>query len=95
MWGSWYKHAIHVHLISTCNYPLTQGGFTPQYIASCNGHSDVVKTMIQNGADINLASEVYGGYYHRITDRIHIRCVMWSLLVFTWSDHTKLPTATV
>ena len=75
IWSSWFKYAIHVHLISTCKYPLTQGGFTPLYVASQNGHSDVVKTLIQNGADINLASEVWR-YYHRITDRGHVRCIM-------------------
>ena len=40
----------------TCH---TQGGLTPLYVASGKGHSDVVKTLIQNGADINLVSKVW------------------------------------
>jgi ankyrin repeat protein len=30
-------------------------GATPLYIASQNGHSDIVNILIRNGADINLA----------------------------------------
>ena len=38
---------------------LTQTGATPLYIASCNGHSDVVNTLIRNGADVNLTYKVH------------------------------------
>ena len=38
--------------------PLTQGGTTPLYIASEQGWSDVVNTLIRNGATINLAKNV-------------------------------------
>ena len=54
-----YITAVHVHLVSTCKYPHTQGGSTPLYVASGKGHGDVVKTLIQNGADINLVSKVW------------------------------------
>ena len=40
-------------------YIFTQSGFTPLHAASGKGHSDVVKTLIQNGADINLVSKVW------------------------------------
>ena len=40
-------------------YVITQGGFTPLHAASGKGQSDVVKTLIQNGADINLANMVW------------------------------------
>ena len=39
-------------------FPLTQGGGTPLFIASQNGHSDVVNILIRNGADVNLSWEV-------------------------------------
>ena len=39
--------------------PLTQDGVTPLFMASCNGHSDVVNILIRNGADINLARNVW------------------------------------
>ena len=38
--------------------PATQDGETPLYIASQNGHSDVVNMLIKNGADINLTFKV-------------------------------------
>ena len=60
MWGSWYIFYVYIHAInfSACNYPLTQGGFTPLYIASRKGNSDVVNTLIQNGADIQQGMEI-------------------------------------
>ena len=46
--------SLHVIII-----PLTQDGITPLYVASQNGHSDVVNILIRNGADINLAHNVW------------------------------------
>ena len=40
------------------HFPLTQNGATPLYVASQNGHSDVVNILIRNGADVNIAMEV-------------------------------------
>ena len=39
----------------------TQDGFSPVYVASQNGHTEVVELLLQAGADIHLAStdEVY------------------------------------
>ena len=39
-------------------FSLTQDGSTPLYIASQNGHFDVVDVLIRNGADVNMASHV-------------------------------------
>ena len=39
---------------------LTQDGATPLYMASQNGHSDVVNVLIRIGADVcNLACNVW------------------------------------
>jgi ankyrin repeat protein len=35
-----------------------QGGFTPAYIASQNGHTETVALLLANKADINAASNV-------------------------------------
>jgi ankyrin repeat protein len=35
-----------------------QGGFTPVYIASENGHTETVALLLANKADINAACEV-------------------------------------
>ena len=39
----------------------TQDGATPLFIASQNGHSDIVNTLIRNGADINQPLNVGRG----------------------------------
>ena len=39
------------------NFSLMQTGATPFYIASQNGHSDVVSFLIKKGADTSLASQ--------------------------------------
>ena len=47
--------SLSLHVI----IPLTQDGSTPLNVASQNGHSDVVKILIRNGADVNLANNVW------------------------------------
>ena len=37
---------------------FTQGGFTPAYIASEKGHTEILALLLANKADINAASEV-------------------------------------
>ena len=37
----------------------TQRGVTALYNASANGHSEVVKLLVQAGADLELQREVY------------------------------------
>ena len=41
--------------------PLTQDGATPLYVASQEGQSDIVSTLIRNGADINQPRKVGRG----------------------------------
>ena len=41
---------------------LTQDGATPLYIASHNGHYDVVNILIKRGADIHLPFKVCSYY---------------------------------
>ena len=36
----------------------SQGGFTPLYVASHNGHSQVAELLLGKGADINLSNQV-------------------------------------
>ena len=59
-----YAHSNlpYLHVI----IPLIQDGATPQFIASQLGHSDVVNILIRNGADINLACNVWRYYMYRI-----------------------------
>ena len=58
-----FSHGIHCRLytsyvvIALCIF--LQTGATPLYIACQNGHSDVVNTLIRNGADISLAFQVH------------------------------------
>ena len=39
-------------------YPLTQTGYSPVYLASQNGYVEVVDLLIDSGAHINLHSQV-------------------------------------
>ena len=55
----WFGHLLLVHSFLHVIVPLTQDGTTPLFIASERGHSDVVNVLIRNGADINLARNVY------------------------------------
>ena len=52
----WYTHSVCSSLI-----PLTQTGETPLYIASQQGHSDIVNTLIRNGANVNQPRNVGRG----------------------------------
>ena len=37
---------------------VLQDGWSPLFTASCNGHLDVVKTLLEAGANINQANKV-------------------------------------
>ena len=45
-------------MVDSSLIPLTQTGETPLYIASQQRHSDVVNTLIRNGAEINQPTNV-------------------------------------
>ena len=42
---------------------VSQDGATPLFMASQEGHSDVVNVLLKNGADPNLADTVSTEYY--------------------------------
>ena len=52
---------LHIKVASIRIFPLlhTQWGRTAVYRASLNGHSEVVKLLVQAGADLELKREVY------------------------------------
>ena len=45
----------HVYITVLC---IMQDGFSPLYVASGVGHTDVVDTLLKNGADPNFSSTV-------------------------------------
>ena len=45
-----------MYVITTIN--TLQKGWTPIKTASYNGHSHIVKMLVENGADVNKADEV-------------------------------------
>ena len=54
-------------MLNYCTFifvPLTQNGGTALFIACQEGHSDVVNILIRNGADVNLACQVYMKLYY-------------------------------
>ena len=58
-----HKNILFATLSSLINknvpLPHTQWGETAIYKASANGHSEVVKLLVQAGADLELQTEVY------------------------------------
>ena len=42
----------------SCSSFTVQGGFSPVYVASQNGHTDIVDLLVNAGGDIHLANEV-------------------------------------
>jgi hypothetical protein len=40
--------------------PVDQDGVTPLIVAAYNGHTEVVKALLERGADVNIADEVCG-----------------------------------
>ena len=38
------------------SYVVYKDGYTPLYIACCNGHVEVAKLMLSNGADVDKAT---------------------------------------
>ena len=58
----------------------TQNGVSPVYVASQNGHTEVVDLLVQAGADIHLAT----------TDEVHVstHTVSSSVAAVVGTDHT-------
>ena len=55
-----------------CSLISYQNNATPLYIASQNGHHDVVKTLLGAGADVNIARSdvshvIFYNYIHEIS----------------------------
>ena len=48
---------------------LSQDGVTPLYIASQNGHSDIVTILRRSGANINMARNV-SDYYKKLDNNV-------------------------
>ena len=62
---------VHVHSVISST---VQGGCTPLYLASEEGHTEVVDTLLKSGADPNLATTVWGLVcsFHPL----HVYCVL-------------------
>ena len=56
IWRTLNQSLLYIHLYII---PLTQTGETPLFVASQEGHSDIVNILMRNGADINLARNVW------------------------------------
>ena len=41
-----------------CSFTPSQNNITPLYVASKEGHHDIVKTLLVAGADMNITSDV-------------------------------------
>ena len=52
------KISLSLTLMSCHFFSLPQDGATPLFIASQNGHSDVVTILLRNGAGVDVAKNV-------------------------------------
>ena len=50
---------MHINIIMFLYYTCTQKGQTAVYSASAYGHSEVVKLLVQAGADLELHTTVH------------------------------------
>ena len=54
--------SLSLHFLHNLSSPVscfpTQEGTTALYVASQNGHSDIVKILLANGADVNIVGFV-------------------------------------
>jgi hypothetical protein len=52
--------------VPASSHPLRQMGLTPLYIASQNGHLDVVQALVEAGVDVNQTTAVGARKVHRV-----------------------------
>ena len=64
---------VHVHVYMIVS-STTQDGLSPLYVASQEGHTDIVDILLKHGADPNLACTVWGLVcsFHLL----HVHCVL-------------------
>ena len=75
---------VHVHSVI---FFTVQDGASPLYVASQEGHSEVVEILLRNGADPNLAWTVGGlvcSFHH-----LHVYCVLMPLPLTKLKTHTQ------
>ena len=70
----------HKYLFLMSYFTCVQDGYSPVYVASLSGHTEVVDLLVQAGADIHLAS----------TDEVHVstHTVSSSVAAVVGTDHT-------
>jgi len=49
---------IFTRIVNVGIFPVLQKGNTALHIASLAGHKDIVKVLVQNGATVNISSQV-------------------------------------
>ena len=70
----------HKYLFPVSYFTCVQDGLSPVYVASQNGHTEVVDLLVQAGANIHLAT----------TDEVHVstHTVSSSVAAVVGTDHT-------
>ena len=70
----------HKYLFPVSYFTFVQDGYSPVFVASQKGHTEVVDLLVQAGADIHLAT----------TDEVHVstHTVSSSVAAVVGTDHS-------
>ena len=75
----------------TFSHSLLQNGVSPVFIASCEGHTDVVDVLVKAGADVNKAKTTvrqtfytnFASKHFLFTSHSIALIIVWQELVFS------------
>ena len=69
----------YAHYLQTINIISIQGGYSPLYVASQEGHTDVVDILLMKGADVNQTTTTEVCATINLCVYPNMRCILFQL----------------